>query len=59
VAMDAPPPDLTPAEQSLLRLFRAMDARSQGFIGRLAESQAEDCPRRARPSLRLVTRGAP
>jgi hypothetical protein len=44
VASDAPPPDLTPAEQSLLRSFRAMDDRSQAFIGRAAVG----CPRRVR-----------
>lgn len=59
VVSDASPPDLTPAELSLLRLFRSMDDRSQAFIGRLAESLAEDCPRRAAPSLRLVVGGAP
>jgi hypothetical protein len=44
VAIDAVPVELTPAEQGLLRSFRAMDDRSQGFIGRLAERQAESCP---------------
>jgi hypothetical protein len=57
--MEAPPPDLTPAEQSLLRSFRAMDDRSQGVIGRFTESQAGRCPRPAPPSLRLVAMGAP
>jgi hypothetical protein len=31
-------------EVDLLAAFRAMDERSQEFIGRLAESQAELCP---------------
>jgi hypothetical protein len=43
VAMDAVPIPLTPAEQSLLRSFCAMDVCRQVFIGRAAESQAEGC----------------
>lgn len=53
-AADSPPLDLTPAERSLLKSFRRMDDSAQGFIGRLADAQAERCPRRAAPSLRLV-----
>ena len=57
VATDTVPIILIQAEQSLLRSFRAMDDRSQGFIGRLADAQAEACPRRAQPSLRIVKGG--
>jgi hypothetical protein len=56
-AMDAVPIELTQAEQCVLRSFRAMDDRSQGVIGRFAEHQAEDCPRRVTPSLRIVKGG--
>jgi hypothetical protein len=57
VAMDAVPIEVTPAEQNLLRSFRAMDDRSQGFIGRTAEGMAGKRPRRTPPSLRIVKGG--
>jgi hypothetical protein len=54
VASDAPPPDLTPAEQSLLRSFRAMDDEARDFVDKVALGQARLWPRRVAPSLRLV-----
>jgi hypothetical protein len=53
-ALDAVPIQLTPAELSLLGSFRAINDSGQAFLGRTADSLAEDCPRRAAPSLRLV-----
>lgn len=57
VASAAPVPPLTDAELALLAYFRAMDDRSQAFIGRLVVDQAENCPRRATPTLRLISGG--
>lgn len=54
VASDAPPPDLTPAEQSLLKSFRAMDDEARDFVDKVALGQARLWPRHAAPSLRLV-----
>ncbi len=41
-------------EKDLLKAFRAMDARSQAYILRVAKSQAADCPLQRTLSLRLV-----
>lgn len=47
-------PTLTASELALLASFRSMNDRSQAFIGRFAVAQAERCPRRSAPLLRLV-----
>jgi hypothetical protein len=56
-ASATPAEAVTPAEIALLKAWRAMDDRSQRFLGRLSAAQAQDCPRRVLPRLRLVVAG--
>lgn len=50
-------PALTANERALLLAYRAMDDRGQLVTLAKAAWQAEQYPRRAAPSLRLVARG--
>jgi hypothetical protein len=51
-------PELTQAEQSLLRHFRTMDDWGRAHVSNTAERQAKNYPYRVAPSLRLITGGA-
>lgn len=49
---------LTADEIAMLSSFRSMDDRSRAYIVRITVSQAERCPRRHRPTFRLIDGGA-
>ena len=57
IALVAPPLELTPAEKRLLDSFRLTDNEGREFVEKVAQSQAQLWPRRAGPSLKLITGG--
>ena len=56
-ALDAPPPELTPAEKRLLNSFRLTDNRGRQTLERMALKHAQLWPQHTGPSLKLITGG--